>query len=72
MDRRIGEWLYCCCAAVPLAFCNGGVTVFIMSVMFVVSQQRRLAIVASRKCETTEEIRVAKRVAGGGGLGAKS
>jgi len=52
-------------------FCNGGVTVFIMSVMFdVASQQRRLAIVASRKCcegENTEEIylRVGKQVIGG-------
>ena len=51
-------------------FCNGGVTVFIISVMFVlVSQQRRLSIMASRKCcegENTEEIRVAKQVVGGG------
>jgi len=50
-------------------FCNGGVTVSTMSVMLdVASQQRRLAIVASRKCcegENTEEIRVAKQVVGG-------
>jgi len=49
-------------------FCNGGVTVFIMSVMFVASEQRRLAIVALRRyCEgeNMEEIRVAKQVVGG-------